>query len=122
MLGVVAMKQLVKRVCIVNILAGFVVLVLSQYISAFATTSLSDYLFYTCIIIWGIAGLTWEGSRASTDWEVEQATRKTRQMVSGHDFTSDFQQQKRQNYQFGMMMFVAGIPPLLGCILLYVFS
>jgi hypothetical protein len=112
------MKKLLNMVLITNILAAFVVLLLSKYIAFFASTSLSDFLFFVVIVIWGIAGLTWEGSNDSRNWELDPAAKKAKEMVAGHDFETDFENQKRQNYQFGLIMFVAGLPAFLGCILL----
>jgi len=105
-------------VLITNVLAALVVLLLSKYIAFFASTSLSDFLFFIVIVIWGIAGLTWEGSNDSRNWELDPAAKKAKEMVAGHDFGTDSENQKRQNYQFGLIMFIAGLPALLGCILL----
>ncbi|MEH6533563.1 MAG: hypothetical protein V7735_19760 [Photobacterium frigidiphilum] len=115
------MKKLLNMVLMTNILAALVVLLLSKYIAFFASTSLSDFLFFVVIVIWGIAGLTWEGSNDSRNWELDPAAKKAKEMVAGHDFGADFENQKRQNYQFGLIMFVAGLPAFLGCLLLIFF-
>lgn len=112
------MKKLLNVVLITNVLAALVVLLLSKYIAFFASTSLSDFLFFIVIVIWGIAGLTWEGSNDSRNWELDPAAKKAKEMVAGHDFEADSENQKRQNYQFGLIMFIAGVPAFLGCILL----
>ena len=112
------MKKLLKVVLTVNLITAVIVWGLSQYVPAFSATSLSDFLFYIVIVIWGVAGLTWEGAKESRNWGIDPAAKKTRSMVSEHDFSSDHHNQQRDNYKFGFMMFIAGLPALLGCIVL----
>lgn len=116
------MLNLFKVVAITNLLAALTVFILSKYMTAFNSTSLMDFLFFIVIIIWGVARLTWEGSSQSRNWSQDPAANKTNKMVSGHDFESDFHEQKRQNYQFGLVMFISGIPAFLGSVLLLVTS
>ncbi|MDD9180779.1 MULTISPECIES: hypothetical protein [Aliivibrio] len=116
------MLNLLKVVVITNLLAALIVFILSKYIAFFNSTSLMDFLFFIVIIIWGIARLTWDGSSQSRNWAQDPASKKTMKMVSNHDFESDYHEQKRLNYQFGLVMFVSGIPAFLGSILLLVTS
>jgi len=116
------MLNLLKVVVITNLFAALTVFILSKYIIFFNSTSLMDFLFFIVIIIWGVARLTWDGSSKSRNWAKDHAANKTKKMISGHDFESDFHEQKRQNYQFGLVMFVSGIPAFLGSILLLVTS
>ena len=112
------MKRLIKQIAIVNLIAAIVVMILSQYVPAFETTGLSDFLFYIVIVVWAIAGLTWDGGRESRTWADDPAAKQSSSMVSGHDFKGDQQAQIHDNYQFGLMMFIAGLPALVGCIIL----
>lgn len=116
------MLNLLKVVVITNLLAALTVFILSKYTTAFNSTSLMGFLFYILIIIWGVARLTWEGSSQSRHWSQDPAANKTNKMVSGYDVESDFHEQKRQNYQFGLVMLISGIPAFLGSILLLVTS
>ena len=116
------MLNLLKVVLITNLLAALTVFILSKYIDFFNSTSLMDFLFFIVIIIWGVAKLTWDGSSQSRNWAQDPAANKANKMISGHDFDSDFHEQKRQNYQFGLVMFISGIPAFLGSIFLLITS
>jgi len=116
------MLNLLKVVVITNLLAALMVFILSQYVAFFNATSLMDFLFFIVIIIWGIARLTWDGGRQNRHWAQDRAAKKTITMVSNHDVESDLHAQKRENYKFGLVMFIAGIPALLGCIILLITS
>ncbi|MBL4830930.1 MAG: hypothetical protein JKY55_13730 [Aliivibrio sp.] len=116
------MLELFKVVVVTNLLASFVVYSLSKHVAFFASTATMDFLFYIVIIIWVIARLTWEGGSQSRNWAVDPAANKAKSMVSGHDFESDFNEQKKQNYQFGLMMFIAGLPAFLGAAFLLFLS
>ncbi|MGF1765337.1 hypothetical protein [Aliivibrio kagoshimensis] len=116
------MFNLLKVVIVTNLLAVFVVYNLSKHISFFATTEPMDFLFYIVIIIWAIARLTWEGGSTGRSWDVDPAAKKAKAMVKGHDFDADAHEQDKHNYQFGLMMFIAGVPAFLGCIVLLAIS
>ena len=72
----IVMKKILKVVLTVNLVAAIVVWGLSQYISAFSATCLSDFLFYVLIVIWGVAGLTWEGAKESRNRDIDPAAMK----------------------------------------------
>ncbi|WP_434355602.1 hypothetical protein NF212_11155 [Parasalinivibrio latis] len=111
-------KKLISFVSVINLLAALLVFVLSQLISFFRITHFSDFLFYMVIVIWGIAGLTWIGGAENKNWDKDDAAYKTRTMVSGHDFDTEKHTIQKQNYKFGFIMFIAGLPAtiLLTCI------
>lgn len=116
------MLNLLKVVLITNILAALVVFLLSKYVDAFASTYLMDFLFFVVIVIWGIAKLTWDGSNESCNWPQDPAAGKAKSMVSEHDFEEDATLQKRQNYQFGLLMFISGLPAFFGALILFFLS
>jgi hypothetical protein len=116
------MFNLFKVVIVTNLLAIFIVYNLSKHIAFFSTTTPMDFMFYIVIIIWGIARLTWEGGSQSRNWDVDPAASKAKTMVKDHDFSSESNEQKKHNYQFGLMMFIAGVPAFLGCIVLLTIS
>jgi len=116
------MIHLFKVVLITNILAALVVFILSQYVEAFASTNLMDFLFFIVIVIWGIAKLTWDGSNESRNWSQDPAANKAKKMVSEHDFEADAIEQNKHNYQFGLLMFISGIPAFVGSLILLFLS
>lgn len=115
------MRNLINFVVITNLVAALAVWLLSYFFEFFSAIHPTDYLFYICIILWGIAGLAWEGGRSSKHYDTDRAARRTQSMVSGHDFKSDKREQYRENYHFGLKMFIAGLPSLIGCIVVYLF-
>ena len=114
------MIRFFKVVLITNILAALVVFVLSQYVEAFASTNLMDFLFFVVIVIWGIAKLTWDGNSENRNWSQDPAANEAIKMVSEHDFEADAVEQSRYNYQFGFLMFISGIPAFI-CSLILLF-
>ncbi|MGR5150186.1 hypothetical protein ACQKP8_27020 [Photobacterium alginatilyticum] len=112
------MGKLIKTVVLVNMLSAVIIFILSNTIDYFATTRLSDFLFFTCIFIWGIAALTWEGGKVSRNYDVDYVTNKMKSMVSGHDLQAEKHKQYRQNFQFGLVMFIAGLPTFILCVVL----
>ena len=116
------MGRLIKTVVLVNVLSAVIIFILSNTIDYFATTRLSDFLFFTCIFIWGIAALTWEGGRASRNYDVDPVTSKMKSMVSSHDLQAEKHKHYRQNFQFGLVMFIAGLPSFALCVVLQFIS
>jgi|GEM_PF-969192 len=117
------MVRLIKYVLAINTFAAFVVWLLSNYIEFFATTHIIDYLFFMVIIIWMLAKLSWEGGIYSKTYDYDdRVTAKAQSMVSGHDFALDKQDSARQNYQFGLILFVSGLPAFVTCIILHYFA
>ena len=116
------MVNLFKVVIITNILAAIVVFILSKYVEAFASTSLMDFLFYIVIVIWVIAKLTLDSGSESRNWSIDPAANKAKKMVTEHDFESDGTEQKRQNYKFGLLMFISGLPAFFGSLILFFIS
>ena len=51
------MLNLLIKVILINLAAALIVFILSNYVEAFHTTRLSDFLFFVVIVIWGIAKL-----------------------------------------------------------------
>ncbi|GAB3521185.1 hypothetical protein [Photobacterium alginatilyticum] len=111
------MLRLIKFMLVANIIAILSVWLLSQLIVQFSINHPTDYLFYICIVLWGIAGLTWDGGKKSKNYDLDRAERKIQSMVSGYDVKADKHQQYRENYHFGLKMFISGLPSLLGCII-----
>lgn len=113
------MRRLLKFVVIANIVAASSVWLLSCFFDFFSINHPTDYLFYICIILWGIAGLAWDGGKASRKYDLDRAGRRAQSMVSGYDTKSDKHKQYRDNYHFGLMMFIAGLPSLAGCLIVF---
>ncbi len=116
------MVKLILNVLLINGAAAIVVFVLSQYVTAFNANHIEDYLFYIVIVLWALAKLMWTGGIHSKTTRLDDAmTDKTYSMVKGHDFDAEQQKHYRQNYQTGFVLFLAGIPALIACLILYLF-
>ncbi|MCG7587655.1 hypothetical protein [Photobacterium sp. OFAV2-7] len=115
------MLRLIKFVVVANIIAALSVWLLSQFIELFSINHPTDYFFYICIVLWGVAGLAWDGGKASKNYDLGRAENKTQSMVSGYDAKADKLKQYRQNYHFGLKMFISGLPSLAGCLVVYLF-
>lgn len=114
------MAKLIKDIVLINLLAAAVVFVLSRYVAAFKANHIEDYLFFIVIVLWALARLMWTGGIYSKTTRLDDAkTDKTYSMVKGHDFDGEQQTHYRQNYQTGFMLFIAGLPALLACIVIY---
>jgi len=105
-------------VFIANALAFLLIALLGHFFAPLSEIPASDYLFYSCIILWGIAKLVWDGGRESTQLSHDPHARKVMTMVKGFDFNADKLEQRAANTHFGMKMFIAGIPSLVGCLVL----
>ncbi len=114
------MAKLIINVMLINLVAAVVVFVLSQYVDAFTANHIEDYLFFVVIILWALAKLMWTGGMHSKITRIDDAmTDKTYSMVKGHDFDGEQQIHYRQNYQTGFVLFIAGIPALIACVVIY---
>lgn len=113
------MFQLIKKVAVINAIAAVIVWLLSHYLDFFATTRLSDFLFLVVVVIWILAKLMWQGGVDSKTVRYDDPKLDSvYKMVKGHDFEQEERENYRQNYQQGFVLFIAGIPALLGCIIL----
>lgn len=113
------MLKLVVKVAVINVIAAIVVWLLSYFVDFFVVTRLSDFLLMVVIVIWGLAGLTWEGGIDSkTARHNNPKLNSVYKMVKGFDVEKDERKCYRQNYQDGLLLFIAGIPALTGCIVL----
>ncbi|NOJ05250.1 hypothetical protein F0236_15995 [Vibrio splendidus] len=113
------MLDLMKKVALINLTAALVVLALSQFFSFFATTRIVDFLFFVVIVIWVLAKLMWEGGVHSKTTRLDDPiTDKVYKMVEGHDFDTDQQEHYRMNYQTGLVLFIAGLPAFITCLVL----
>ncbi len=113
------MLHLLKTVVLINLAAALVVFVLSQYVAFFKATNLIDFLFFIVIVIWICAELMWEGGIHSKTTRLDNSrTDKVYSMVKGHDFEQEQQQHYRQNYQTGFVLFIAGMPAFITCLVL----
>ncbi|TMX38328.1 hypothetical protein [Vibrio sp. Hep-1b-8] len=113
------MLKLVVKVAIINVIAAIVVWLLSYVVDFFVVTRLSDFLFMVVFVIWGLAMLTWEGGTDSKTARYNNPKLDSvYKMVKGFDVEKDERKRYRQNYQDGLVLFIAGIPSLTGCIIL----
>lgn len=113
------MLDLLKKVALINLTAALVVLALSQFFPFFATTRIVDFLFFVVIVIWVLAKLIWEGGVHSKTTRLDDPiTDKVYKMVEGHDFDTDQQEHYRMNYQTGLVLFIAGLPAFITCLVL----
>ncbi|NOJ09937.1 hypothetical protein F0233_17250 [Vibrio splendidus] len=80
---------------------------------------LLDFLFFVVIVIWVLAKLMWEGGVHSKTTRLDDPiTDKVYKMVEGHDFDTDQQEHYRMNYQTGLVLFIAGLPAFITCLVL----
>lgn len=112
------MFKLIKQVAIVNSIAALTVYILSNYVAVFKTTTLVDFLFYIVIVIWIVAKLTWEGGMHSKTYNYDDSASSRVQSMVEHDVEAEKQRNATQNYQFGFVMFLAGIPAFITCFIL----
>lgn len=113
------MLELLKKVFAINVFAALVVFLLAQYVPFFATTRLIDFLFFVVLIIWLLAKLMWEGGIHSKTTRLDDPrTDKVYKMVKGHDFDQEQRQLNKMNYQTGLVLFIAGLPAFITCLLL----
>ncbi|MDA0116940.1 hypothetical protein [Vibrio sp. T11.5] len=113
------MFDLLKKVVLINLTAALAVVVLAQFVPFFATTQLVDFLFFVVIVIWILAKLMWEGGIHSKTTRLDDAkTDKVYKMVQGHDFEKDQREHYRASYQTGLVLFIAGLPALVVCLVL----
>lgn len=111
------MYQIARFLVGSNLLALAIVYVLQHTVPILSTTHWQDYLFYTCVIFWGIAKLCWDGGKDSSKYTTNVEVKKAKSMIKGFDFEADRKQAKEENHQFGLLMFFAGIPAFLACII-----
>ncbi len=109
------MLKLIKHVVMVNVIAAAFVLVLSNYVAMFEATSLVDFLFFTVILIWIVAKLTWEGGMHSKTYNYDDSASSRVQSMVERDLESDKNREAQHSYQFGFMMFLAGLPAFIAC-------
>lgn len=113
------MFHLLKTVTIINLFAALSVFVLSHYVAFFKATNLIDFLFFIVVVIWVFAKLMWEGGIHSKTTRLDDTkTDKVYSMVKGHDFDAEQQHHYRQNYQTGFVLFIAGLPAFITCLIL----
>nr|WP_319536848.1 hypothetical protein [uncultured Vibrio sp.] len=113
------MLDLIKKVLLINLVAALTVFVLSKFFPFFATTQLVDFLFFVVIVIWVLAKLLWEpGVYIKASRLANPRTDKVYKMVKGHDFEQEQQDQRRLNYQTGLVLFIAGLPAFISCLVL----
>ncbi|MGF1761063.1 hypothetical protein L4D76_24695 [Photobacterium sagamiensis] len=112
------MLHITLFVFIANALTFLLIALLGHFFAPLSEIPVSDYLFYSCIILWGIAKLVWDGGHGSTKYSYDPKERKIMAMVKGFDFDADRVKQRAANTHFGMKMFIAGILPLVGCLVL----
>ena len=107
------MGSLFRFVLIANISSGIVVCLAGYIFTMLKTSELSDFSFYVAIVLWGVAGLAWDGGRISRTYDVDVVSQKMRAMVKEHNLEAEKHKHYRQNYSFGFSLFVAGVFPLL---------
>ncbi|MFT5674314.1 MAG: hypothetical protein ACI808_000229 [Paraglaciecola sp.] len=113
------MIRLLKIVFFTNVFASLAVFILSRYVVFFATTHLIDFLFFVVIIIWILAKLTWEGGMHSKTYDIDdRISSRVQSMATEHDFKSEKHEHYRQNYQLGLVLFIAGTPAFIACFIL----
>ena len=113
------MLDLIKKVLVINLVSALTVFVLSQFVPFFATTQLVDFLFFVVIVIWVLAKLMWEPSVDSKASRLANPrTDKVYKMVKEHDFDKEQQLHRRLNYQTGLVLFIAGLPAFVTCLVL----
>lgn len=113
------MLDLIKKLVLINIVAALIVFALSKFVPFFSTTQLVDFLFFVVIVIWVLAKLTWEGGIHSKVFRYDNPrTDNVYKMVKGHDFDKEQQEQRRLNYQTGLLLFIAGLPAFITCLVL----
>lgn len=113
------MYQLLKTVLVVNVIIASMIFALSQFLSTFDAACAADVLFFIVVITWFLAKLSWEGGLyAKSARHDDVFTDSVYSMVKGHDFDEESRQFAAQNYQLGFVLFVAGLPAFIACIVL----
>ncbi len=116
------MFNLIRLVVIANIVAALTVFGLGLFIPFFKVTNLMDGAFFNAASIWCVTALVWDGGKISRTYDVDLVTQKVKGMVASHDLQGEKHQHYRQNYSFGLSLFIAGGIPMLMAIALSIFS
>ncbi|MBD1577380.1 MULTISPECIES: hypothetical protein [Vibrio] len=93
------MKKLVQKVLVVNVGALLVVSFLSKVVPVLQPHNMAEFLFFVLLAIWIVAAVAWQGSKQSVSWDQISVC-------------------KPKENNFGMLMTIAGIPALIGCLVL----
>ncbi|MGF1845440.1 hypothetical protein L4C39_20065 [Vibrio clamense] len=112
------MVSILKIVFVVNFISISGIMLLLSFVDYFSNSRISDLLFYSGVLIWIVASLTWDGGKVSRNYDVDYVTSKMKSMVKGHDLQSEKWLNYRANYKFGLVMFIAGIPSFIGSFVL----
>lgn len=112
------MFNLIRLVVVANIVAALTVFGLGLFIPFFKVTNLMDGAFFNAASIWCVTALVWDGGKISRNYDVDIPTQKVKSMVTGHDLQGEKHQHYRQNYSFGLSLFIAGLIPMLLAIVL----
>jgi hypothetical protein len=112
------MKNFLLTVLVINVFLTACCVLMLNYLDDYSAVDVSNFLFYVTIVLWIVAKLTWEGSANSRNWSVGKAEQTARSMVKGHDFDQDLRDAKSHNFSFGFTLFISGIPPIIGCVLI----
>jgi hypothetical protein len=112
------MLNLIRLIVVANIVAALAVFGLGLFIPFFKVTNLMDGAFFNAASIWCVTALVWDGGKVSRTYDVDIVTHKMKSMVTGHDLQGEKHQHYRQNYSFGLSLFIAGGMPMLMAIAL----
>ncbi len=100
------MGSLFRFVFIANISSGIVVCIAGYIFPMLKTSELSDFSFYVAIVLWGVAGLAWDGGRISRTYDVDVVSQKIRAMVRDHNLEAEKHKHYRQNYSFWFFLYL----------------
>lgn len=108
------MKALLGFVGIANGLAGAVVWLCDHFLGWPAIHYFSDYLFFSALLLWALAGLIWDGGRQGRFYDRDRVARKVQSLVTDFDHAQNNLDEFRANFHTGLKLFIAGLVALFG--------
>ncbi|GMQ46448.1 hypothetical protein [Vibrio sp. 10N] len=112
------MINLIRLVIVANVVAALIIFGLGLFVPFFKVTNLMDGAFFNAASIWFVTALIWDGGKISRNYDADIPAHSVKSMVTEHDLQGEKHQHYRQNYSFGLSLFIAGAIPMLTAILL----
>ncbi|MEJ2765896.1 hypothetical protein VV869_18240 [Photobacterium sp. MCCC 1A19761] len=112
------MKALLGFVGVANVLAGVVVWFCHRLWGWPTINYPSDYLFFNALILWGLAGLLWDGGRQGRFYDRDRGARKAQSLVTDFDHAQSNLDEFRANFHTGLKLFIAGLVAMVGSFML----
>ncbi|CAG9001464.1 MAG: hypothetical protein CENE_03484 [Candidatus Celerinatantimonas neptuna] len=109
--------RFVRDIILINIVAAFVIWLLSHYLSGFRVNHIGDFCFEMVIVLWGIAIVSWKGATFLRRRERVKTLLKERKLPLLEERKPVPEpDSKLIRYSSELKLFVAGLPAALVCL------